>query len=166
MLIVFHLQRRNYLSSILIFVPSSTPAGIVTDIVFCFFTWPVPEHFMHGFIILSPISVRSIRRNSARVAIGAPSSFGRQTRTMLGASAFVPKPIDLAALSVRIGQGPVMANPAPQRPRVEFTRSMIAGKHAGVSTSWLMSTQHVLWSLEWFDGAAATSSILRQLPDS
>jgi molecular chaperone DnaJ len=37
-----------------ILVPVSTPAGIVTDIVFCFFTCPVPLHFKHGFLIEEP----------------------------------------------------------------------------------------------------------------
>ena len=32
----------------------STPGGIDTEIVFCFFVRPVPEHFMHGFLIASP----------------------------------------------------------------------------------------------------------------
>ena len=32
----------------------STPDGIVTDIVFCFFNCPVPLHFRHGFLIDDP----------------------------------------------------------------------------------------------------------------
>ena len=32
----------------------STPGGIVTEIVFGFFTCPVPEHFKHGLRIDSP----------------------------------------------------------------------------------------------------------------
>ena len=37
-----------------ILVPVSTPAGIVTEIVFCFLTCPVPLHFKHGFFIEEP----------------------------------------------------------------------------------------------------------------
>ena len=40
--------------AIRILVPVSTPAGIVTEIVFCFFIFPVPEHLRHGFFILEP----------------------------------------------------------------------------------------------------------------
>ena len=37
-----------------ILVPVSTPAGIVTAIVFCFLIFPVPLHFRQGFFIEVP----------------------------------------------------------------------------------------------------------------
>ena len=37
-----------------ILVPVSTPAGIVTEIVFCYLTCPVPLHFKHGFLMDEP----------------------------------------------------------------------------------------------------------------
>ena len=35
-------------------MPVSTPEGIVTEIVFCFFIFPEPLHFKHGFLIEVP----------------------------------------------------------------------------------------------------------------
>ena len=51
-----------------ILVPVSTPAGIETEIVFCYLILPVPLHFKQGFFIEEPSpphdgQVRSIEKN-------------------------------------------------------------------------------------------------------
>ena len=48
----------------LILVPVSTPAGIVTEIVFCFLILPVPLHFRQEFYIKEPSPPHAVQGRS------------------------------------------------------------------------------------------------------